>query len=276
MKIVAEGGLEKMLTQLDDVVQYTLPVGEQEIPLNALLGKKIQLEYLGQIKCIYCRRATKKSFNQGYCYPCFQKLARCDSCIMSPEKCHYALGTCREPEWAQGHCLVDHVVYLSSTSGPKVGITRASQIPTRWIDQGAIQALPLMTVKTRHQSGLIEHLFKSHIADKTNWQAMLKGKVAVQDLPALRDKLLLLMKEELSSLQGTFASDSFSLMSHARVTDIHYPVNHYPDKVSSLDFEKQAVLEGVLQGIKGQYLMLDTGVLNVRKFTAYQIRLSLA
>ena len=276
MKIIAEGGLEKMRSQLNEVVQYSLPVGKETIPLNILLGKKIRLEYQGMIECIYCQRHTKKSFNQGYCYPCFHSLARCDSCIMSPEKCHYALGTCREPDWAQNHCLVDHIVYLSNTSGPKVGITRASQIPTRWIDQGAIQALPLMTVKSRRESGLVEHLFKDHIADKTSWQAMLKGGVEAQDLLALRDKLLSLMKEELSVLKRSFASDSFSLMDQAKVVDIHYPVNTYPEKVKSLDFEKQAVVERVLQGIKGQYLLLDTGVLNVRKFTAYQVRLSVA
>lgn len=192
-----------MQARLASPVQYSLPVGEQLVDLNSLLGKKIQLQYLGSILCNHCGRSTKKSFNQGYCYPCFQKLAQCDSCIMSPEKCHFAAGTCREPDWAQKHCFVDHVVYLSNTSGPKVGITRASQIPVRWIDQGAIQALPLMSVRSRLQSGLLEVLFKQHVADKTSWQAMLKGGVAAQDLPALRDKLLLLIRKELEQLQGT-------------------------------------------------------------------------
>jgi len=279
MKKLAEGSLEKMQGRLDssipnNPVQYALPVGNETIPLNHLLGQKIQLRYLGSIECIYCRRPTKKSFNQGYCYPCFQKLARCDSCIVSPEKCHFALGTCREPDWAQDHCLVDHVVYLSNTSGPKVGITRATQIPTRWIDQGATQALPLMRVKTRHQSGLVEQLFKQHIADKTSWQTMLKGGVMNQDLPALRDRLQLLMKQELALLQQSFAAETFSWLDQSLAIAIHYPVLVYPDKIKSLDFEKQSLVEGILQGIKGQYLLLDSGVINIRKFTAYQVRFS--
>jgi hypothetical protein len=274
MKTRAEGGLEKMQARLEKPVQYSLPVGEDLVPLNSLLGKKIQLHYLGLIKCSHCGKTTKKSFNQGYCYPCFLKLAQCDSCIMSPEKCHYTAGTCREPDWAQSHCFVDHIVYLSNTSGPKVGITRSTQIPTRWIDQGAVQALPLMTVKTRQQSGLLEVLFKQHVADKTSWQAMLKGAIATQDLPLLRDKLLLLIREGLDDLQGRLASDAISLMDKASVIDIHYPVSCYPEKVKSLDFEKQPLVEGILQGIKGQYLLLDSGVINVRKFTAYQVRFS--
>lgn len=274
MTAVAEGGLEKLIGKLDGadkIVQYALPIGDSEIPLNALLGSKIQLRYLGAIVCSHCGRSTKKSFNQGYCYPCFQKLAQCDSCIMSPEKCHYEQGTCREPEWAQGHCFVDHVVYLANTSGPKVGITRATQVPTRWIDQGAVQALPLLAVKSRLQSGLLEVLFKQHVADKTSWQAMLKGGIVDQDLPVLRDKLLQLIRDELASLQGRFASDAISLIAQAPVMAIHYPVLQYPEKIKSLDFEKQPVVEGILQGIKGQYLLLDTGVINIRKFTAYQV-----
>jgi len=274
MKIRAEGGLEKMQARLADPVQYVLPVGEQEIPLNELLGKKIQLHYLGKIHCIHCGRLTKKSFNQGFCYPCFQKLAQCDSCIMSPEKCHYAAGTCREPEWAQTHCFVDHIVYLSNTSGPKIGITRASQVPTRWIDQGAVEALPLLSVKTRQQSGLFEHLCKKFIADKTNWQAMLKGNIAAQDLPALRDQLLFSIRQELAVLQERFPPESFSLMDNAVKVAINYPVMTYPVKVISLDFEKQPIVEGILHGIKGQYLLLDSGVINIRKFTAYQVRFS--
>jgi hypothetical protein len=274
MKVIAEGGLEKMQSRLADPVQYHLPVGDALVALNPLLGKKIQLQYLGAIKCTHCGKITKKSFNQGYCYPCFLKLAQCDSCIMSPEKCHYDQGTCREPAWALSHCFVEHIVYLSNTSGPKVGITRATQLPTRWIDQGAIQALPLMSVASRHQSGLLEVLFKQHIADKTSWQAMLKGSVTTQNLPALRDQLLRLIQRELEQLQGTFASDTISFMDKASVVAINYPVAAYPEKVKSLDFEKQPVVEGILQGIKGQYLLLDSGVINMRKFTAYQVRLA--
>jgi hypothetical protein len=265
-----KGALSKMRSRLDAPVQYALPVGEQEISLNDLVGKKIQLEYLGEIYCQYCDRKTNKSFNQGFCYPCFKKLARCDSCIVSPEKCHFDQGTCREPEWAASHCNIEHIVYLSNTSGPKVGITRASQVPTRWIDQGAIQALPVLAVATRHLSGILEHALKDYVADKTNWRAMLKGETEKMDLAALRDTLLQEITGAMNEQRSLLGSDAVIELEDEPV-DIEYPVETYPTKVTSFNFDKQPVVEGVLNGIKGQYLILDTGVINIRKFTSYQV-----
>ena len=137
------GSLEKMTTQLAEPVQYRLPVGDAELELNPLLGQRLELRYSGRIFCVNCQKKTAKSFNQGYCYPCFIKLAQCDMCIMKPETCHYAAGTCREPSWGEEFCFQPHIVYLANSSGIKVGITRQTQIPTRWIDQGAVQALPV-------------------------------------------------------------------------------------------------------------------------------------
>ena len=142
MPEIHRGQLHKMRSRLDNPVSYFMVLGEETFALNTLIGKKLTLEFLGQINCVHCGRNTNKSFNQGYCYPCFQKLAQCDSCVISPEKCHYDAGTCREPVWGDEFCMQDHIVYLANSSGLKVGITRASQVPTRWIDQGAIQALP--------------------------------------------------------------------------------------------------------------------------------------
>ena len=132
------GRLRKMPAEAGNPVAYSIAVGDTRIPLNDLIGRPLRLDFDGVIRCIHCDRKTNKSFNQGFCYPCFRKLAACDSCIMSPEKCHYHLGTCREPEWGEAHCMVEHVVYLANSSGLKVGITRASQVPTRWIDQGLL------------------------------------------------------------------------------------------------------------------------------------------
>ena len=158
------GHLQKMQVALppgpEGPVTYQLPLDEQRLPLNGLLGESIRMTFTGEIHCIHCGRRSNKSFNQGYCYPCFSKLAQCDSCIVSPEKCHYFEGTCREPDWADSHCMVDHIVYLANSSGVKVGITRETQLPTRWIDQGAVQALPILRVKTRQQSGLVETALK--------------------------------------------------------------------------------------------------------------------
>ncbi len=131
-----------MLSSHDSPVSYLLPLDDELIPVNQFIGKALSLTFQGEIHCIECGRKTRKSYNQGYCFPCFKSLASCDMCIMKPETCHYQQGTCRQPEWGETHCFQDHYVYLANSSAIKVGITRGTQIPTRWIDQGASQALP--------------------------------------------------------------------------------------------------------------------------------------
>ena len=265
------GTLSKLKSSLQSPVEYNLPVGEERLPLNPLLGKKIKLNYTGQIFCCHCGRKSKKSFDQGYCYPCFRKLAQCDTCIVKPEKCHFDQGTCREPEWAEQFCFQGHTVYLSNTSGVKVGITRNEQIPTRWIDQGAIQAIPVFQVSNRFHSGLVEITLGKHVADKTKWQAMLKNQVDEIDMVAARDELLALCQLELDALRDQLGEQAIELIADAQPIDIRYPVLEYPTKVTSLNFDKNPTVEGELMGIKGQYLILDTGVINIRKFTAYEI-----
>ena len=126
-----------MTTEWHTPVSYYLSLAEEQIPLNQFIGKKIQLNYLGKIYCIQCGRETKKSFQQGFCFPCYRRLLECNLCIIHPEKCGYYQGTCQPGDWAHAHCIQPHVVYLANTSGLKVGITRETQVPTRWIDQGA-------------------------------------------------------------------------------------------------------------------------------------------
>ena len=271
MNELGRGSLSKMAVRLGETAQYAFRLDETEVPVNPLLGKRVRLEFLGAIHCSHCGRKTKKSFSQGYCYPCFTKLAQCDSCIVSPEKCHFDAGTCREPEWGERFCMTDHVVYLANSSGVKVGITRASQIPTRWLDQGASQALPIFRVATRQQSGLVEDLLRTQVADKTNWRALLKGDAVPLDLPAIRDQLLESCTEGIAGLQQRFGLQAIQPVGDAEVLEIRYPVEAYPTKVASHDLEKTPVVEGILRGIKGQYLILDTGVINLRKYTAYQV-----
>lgn len=276
MQTLASGRIEKMVSELHDPVSYALPIGDARVDLNPLLGKTMQLKFEGSINCINCNRKTSKSFNQGYCFPCFQKLAACDSCIISPEKCHFAQGTCREPEWAQRHCMVEHIVYLANSSDLKVGITRASQVPTRWIDQGAIQALPVFRVGTRQQSGFVEDALRMYVADKTAWQKMLKGAGGEIDLCAERDRLLALVGNKLDELQQQFGLQAIQAIDDAAPTSIRYPVLEYPTKIVAFNLDKNPLVEGTLLGIKGQYLMLDTGVINIRKFTAYNLTVSAA
>jgi len=271
--LLASGHLKKMHTDHAQPVSYSLPIGESVVPMNALLGSKIRIEYEGVINCHHCGRKSKKSFNQGYCYPCFQSLAQCDSCIMSPEKCHYDAGTCREPEWGDTHCMTDHIVYLANSSGIKVGITRLNQVPTRWMDQGAIQALPIFRVATRKLSGLVETLFKEQVADKTNWRKMLKGEVEYLHLPTVRDELLDNAWNDVVSLQKAHGIQSIQVIDDGDEYEFEYPVEEYPTKVVTHNLDKQPIVEGRLVGIKGQYLILDTGVINVRKFGAYHVNL---
>ena len=268
------GQLRKMRVELQSPVDYYLPIDEEEIHLNPFIGSTIKLEYNGKIFCVHCNRKTNKSFNQGYCFPCFRKLAQCDSCIMSPEKCHYDKGTCREPEWGEEFCMQDHYVYLANSSGVKVGITRGNQIPTRWIDQGAIQALPIFRVSTRLQSGLVEVLFKQHVADKTNWRTMLKGGNPKVDLLAERDHLMAECAEGIEQLQQQYGLQAISALPDSNSVDIEFPVTEYPAKVTSLNLVKTPVIEGVLMGIKGQYLIFDTGVLNIRNLTAHDVTIT--
>ncbi|MDR5899721.1 DUF2797 domain-containing protein [Halomonas vilamensis] len=254
-------------------VNYALRAGEQQFALNDKLGQPLTLEWSGAIACTHCGRATKKSFAQGYCYPCFKRLAQCDTCIMKPETCHFFQGTCREPEWAKQHCFQPHVVYLANSSGVKVGITRKTQMPTRWLDQGAIQALPILEVDTRQQAGFVEVLFKEEVSDRTNWRAMLKGEVEPLDLKAERDRLFTQLESGLNQLKAEHGDEAIRPLEGSAYT-FTYPVSEFPRKVVSHNFDKNPRVEGVLQGLKGQYLLLDTGVINLRKFTGYEITLN--
>lgn len=268
------GQVHKLISRLEEPVTYVMPLGEELVPLNPLLGQAISLRNTGRISCIACGRNTNKSFSQGYCYPCFQKLAQCDSCIISPERCHYDAGTCREPVWGDHFCMQDHIVYFANSSGLKVGITRASQLPTRWIDQGASTALAIMRTRSRQQAGFCEVMFKQHVADRTNWRSMLKGEQESIDLASERDRLLLECAPELTAIQDRFGLHAISVLSGVEPVSITYPVEAYPGKIVSLDLEKINEINGTLLGIKGQYLILDSGVINIRKYTGYELELN--
>ncbi|GAB4014418.1 MAG: DUF2797 domain-containing protein [Bdellovibrio sp.] len=246
-------------------------LGSERMPLNQQIGKKFTLKYLNKIVCCNCGKETKKSYGEGHCFPCTQKLAACDICIVKPELCHFDKGTCREPEWGKQHCMIPHYVYLSNTSGLKVGITRHNQIPTRWIDQGAIQGLPIFKVDSRHHSGLIEEVLATLVTDKTNWRNMLKGEIESLDLQAERDRLMDMAGEQIESLEEELGLEAFDYLENETVIEIKFPVLEFPKKIVSLSFDKENTIEGTLLGIKGQYLIFDTGVLNIRRHSSYLV-----
>ncbi len=266
-----QGSLRKMECTLEPEPRYHLPLGENRLALGDALGRTLTLRFSGQILCLGCGRQTSKSFNQGYCYPCFVRLAACDLCIVKPERCHFAAGTCREPDWAQNHCFTPHSVYLANTSGLKVGITRNSQIPTRWLDQGATAALKILETTDRRLAGLVEVIIARHVQDKTDWRRMLSAEPPALDLERERDRLLEQCGPELEALRQNEGPQAWRATMEATAQTFTYPVLSYPRPVRALNLDKQAEISGRLQGIKGQYLLLDCGVLNIRKYGGYVV-----
>ncbi|MDA3818284.1 MAG: DUF2797 domain-containing protein [Prolixibacteraceae bacterium] len=252
-----------MRTQLDKPVKYFLPVNDDMIYLNEHLGKDVSLEFTGKINCIRCGAATSKSFNQGYCYKCFKTAPENDESVFNPELSKSQFGISRDMEWAEEHDLIDHYVYLSITSGIKVGVTRHHQIPTRWIDQGAMYAISIAKTPNRHIAGIIESYLKQHIADKTNWRNMLKDNLKEDvDLIDEKKRIVSLLHPE---LQKYALKDS-------QITEIVYPGDYVPDNVASVTFDKEKTIEGKLMRIKGQYLIFqDDTVLNIRKHAGYHV-----
>lgn len=264
-----------MVTTPGEPVSYHLPLDLLQVPLNDLIGRQISLTFSGQIHCVACGRKIKKTFSEGHCWNCTQTLASCDFCIMKPETCHYEKGTCREPAWGEAHCFTPHFVYLANSSGLKVGITREVNTPTRWIDQGAHQAMPIFKVQSRLQSGVLEMMFKEHCSDRTDWRKMLRNHYAEIDLVQVRDQLLEKCAPQISEFRQRFGSESIQIVTDPRVLTFVYPVQKWPIKVTSFNLDKNPLVEGVLQGIKGQYLIFDKGVINIRKYTGYLVTLTI-
>lgn len=262
MKIT--GGLLKMKAELKAPIHYHLPIGSELIDVNSLINKRIRLTYENDIFCINCGAKTYKSFNQGMCYPCFQSSPLASECIIHPERCQAHLGIGRDMEWETKYHLTPQIVYLALTANAKVGITRKPQIPTRWIDQGAVQTIVLAEAPNRYLAGMIEVSLKAFIADKTHWQKMLKNQINP-------DVNLLELKKEMTQ---NLSPELRKYVVDSELQDLSYPVLEYPEKVKSLSLDKLPVVEGVLTGIKGQYLMFDyLNVLNVRKHQGYVVSL---
>lgn len=259
------GNILKMRSEFGQPVQYFLPVGDQEIAMNDLIGQNINMKFTGQINCIACGKKTKTSFNQGFCYSCLQTSPESSETVMRPELSKAHLGIARDMDWAREHDLIEHVVYLAVSSEIKVGVTRHHQVPTRWIDQGASFAIELCRTPNRHIAGVIEVWLKNHFTDKTNWRAMLQNQIVTSvNLEEEKKNVLQLLTPE---LQKYYSSDN-------KIWEISYPVSQYPEKLTSLSFDKDSEISGILNGIKGQYLIFEGGgVLNIRKHNGYWLEL---
>ncbi len=261
MKI--ELNLLKMRTELNSPVDYYFLLKNEELLVNNFIGREIHLKWSGQINCIKCGNKTKKSFAQGYCYPCFISVPETAPCILKPELCEAHLGISRDTEWSEQNCLTNHYVYLALSSGIKVGVTRAIQVPTRWMDQGAVKAVKFAKTPNRHLAGLIEIDLKKYMSDKTSWQKMLKNDINFDtDLLSEKEKAKKLLRSDLSQ----YITDD------DEIYEINYPVKKYPVKIKSINLEKTPEFSGTLVGIKGQYLIFEGGfVINIRKYGGYRV-----
>ena len=258
--------LNKMLSEHREVVEYAFVHPEDKISVNQFLGKTIRLSWTGNIYCRKCTKKTKKSFGEGFCYTCFMSAPEASPCIIHPELCEAHLGKGRDLEYEQKNHNQPHFVYLAATEIVKVGVTRATQIPTRWIDQGAKQAIIIAETPNRYLAGVIEVALKEVFADKTNWQNMLRD-ITDDSIDLIEEKWK--TEELLPSDLSQYFNDT------EEIIEFIYPVLSYPEKVSSLGFEKTSEISGVLTGIRGQYLMFDNkNVINIRKHTGFEIELN--
>lgn len=262
------GNLDKMPVTLSEggtSVEYSLVLGPDTVAINPLIGKPIRLRFEGQINCIVCGRVTKKPFGQGMCFPCFNTSPENSECIIRPELCEGHLGKGRDPEWELAKHMKPHFVYLALTNGVKVGVTRHDNVPGRWIDQGAWRVIRLADVPYRRIAGEIEVFLKDYVTDRTDWRRMLRNERDENiDLVAEKNRLLDFLPE---SLGQYYCEDD-------TIVELNYPVPAYPQKVNSVGFDKTPEIQGVLTGIRGQYLYLDdTNVLNLRKHSGYLISL---
>lgn len=255
-------------------VEYKMVFEHFNPVMNDLLGQQLQLEWSGRIFCVSCGSKTPKSYAQGHCFKCFKTNAACDMCIVKPETCHHHLGTCRDESFAQSVCFQPHQVYLANSSGLKVGITRLVNVPTRWLDQGATQALPILQVGTRRMAGWVEVMLAEQLNDKTDWRKLLKGESETVDLKAYQQQLLAQFLPRIDALKAQHPQDPLDILDQTAL-QFDYPVLHYPQKIVSHNLDKTHLIKGKLMGIKGQYLLLDTGVINLRKYSGYEITLSL-
>ncbi|MGB5244766.1 MAG: DUF2797 domain-containing protein [Lutimonas sp.] len=261
------GVLRKMSTEIGNPIQYYLDMEADFLVMNQLLDKKIEITFQ-KYQCLSCGE-DKKIFRQGFCYDCFYKMPQAGDWIMRPElsQAHLDIED-RDLEFEKSMQLQPHVVYLANSSNVKVGVTRKAQIPTRWIDQGAHEAIEIVEVPNRYLAGITEVALKEHVSDKTNWRKMLTNEIEDLDLNAEKEKLSPYIPEEVKPY--------FREM-HSKEVELDFPVLQYPKKIKSLNLEKTQNYSGVLKWIKGQYLIFEDGTaFNVRNYEGYVVEVEVS
>ncbi len=260
------GVLKKMITENASPVQYYLDLENDFLNLNQLLDRTVEISFK-KYQCLSCGK-DKKIFRQGFCYDCFYKMPQTGDWIMRPElsKAHLNIED-RDLAYEKAAQLQAHIVYLANSSNVKVGVTRKSQLPTRWIDQGAHEAIEIIEVPNRYLAGIAEIALKEHVSDKTNWRKMLTNNVIDVDLNKEKEKLYPFLPNEVKP---------YYLENKSKETEIDFPVNQYPTKIKSLNLDKTPAYQGKLKGIKGQYLIFENGtVFNVRNWEGYVVEFNI-
>lgn len=262
----AKGNLRKMSVDHNGEIEYFLNLnGEREAALNPCLMKRLSIKWTGKINCVNCGKSIKKTYGQGFCYDCFRTAPQAAPCIVKPELCEAHLGKGRDVEWEEAHHNKPHYVYLAQTSSIKVGVTRVTQVPTRWIDQGAWRTVIIAETPYRKLAGDIEVELKQYLSDRTDWRKMLTNERSDEDLSAVRDQLLAFFPKEFSAYA----------IRNAKISEFRYPVREYPDSVKSITLEKTTEASGTLTGIRGQYLYFDgEHVINLRKYSGFEVEVS--
>lgn len=261
-----EGVLRKMQTEIGSPIQYYMLFESDFLNVNQILDKRLKIEFIKH-QCLNCGN-NRPIYRQGFCKTCFFEIPSAGDWIMRPElsKAHLDQED-RDLAYEKKVQLQPHIVYLANSSNVKVGVTRKGQIPTRWIDQGAHEAIEIVEVPNRYLAGITEVALKDHVRDKTNWRTMLTNTVVDENLQEWRDRLKQYIPEE---------ALPYFLDSNAE-TELEFPVLQYPTKVKSLNLSKTPTFEGTLKGIKGQYLIFeDNTVFNVRGSEGYYVGLTIS
>ncbi|WP_228237070.1 DUF2797 domain-containing protein [Allomuricauda sp. M10] len=260
-----EGVLRKMHTENGQPIQYFLTLGSDFLNLNQLLDKELKIDLI-KFQCLNCGE-DRPIYRQGFCKSCFYETPSAGDWIMKPELSTAHLDQeDRDLEYEKKMQLQPHIVYLANSSNIKVGVTRKSQVPTRWIDQGAHEAIEIVEVPNRYLAGITEVALKDHVSDKTSWQKMLTNRIEDVDLVEWRNKLKPFIPDEVA--------DYF--INNNQETHLDFPVLQYPEKVKSLNLDKTPSYQGILKGIKGQYLIFeDSMVFNVRGSEGYYVGVSI-
>jgi len=258
--------LKKLRIEPGVMAQYYLIAKENEIFLNDYLHCPITIRFTGNIFCVVCGRKTSKVFGQGYCFPCFKYSPENSPCIIYPELCRGHLGEGRDPNWELENHVKPHIVYLAWSSDWKVGVTRETQIPTRWLDQGATLAIPIARTPNRYLAGLIEVSLKRFLPDKTDWRKMILNTLKPSN-PIQIEQIKYWLSDDLKS---------YLLFEENVLYEFKYPFHVQFSKLISVNLQKTPSIEGKLIGMKGQYLIFSDGrTLNIRNHTGYEVSIKL-